>query len=108
MPQSTPERDKTPKLLKYIFPSILTSVYIFLFSAIFMLQESIKTTRLLFTYEGGPYTSLAAGEQKGIVLFGDKVDRGYRCNAKTNDVINIFEARTKSVSVTGMAEHPET
>lgn len=96
------------KLFQFIFPMVLSSTYLLFFVAISLFQQSTKSTRLLFTYEGGPYTSLAAGEEKGIVLFGDKVDRGFRCNAKDNHVLNIFEAKTKSVSVTGMAEHPET
>jgi hypothetical protein len=53
--------------------------------------ESVKSTKLIMTVTGGPYDCLAEGTGENMVLYGDRWDRGYKYNAKTNKDLNKYE-----------------
>lgn len=59
--------------------------------ALLYLVNSLKGTKLIMTVTGGPYDCLSKGEGKNMVLYGDRWDRGYKYNAKTNKDLNKFE-----------------
>ena len=82
---------------------------IFLANLAAILIKSANSFKLIMTVTGGPYDSLSPGSGQNMVLYGDRYDRGYKYNAKSNKNLNKYEdGHTGGAWIEGIVEHPET